>query len=118
MRKLTTLLTIVGVATLLFSGLWVYAAYSVWSNEVTINVNEYTLTLTVDNDSGFLNQNFIFTGTLNYNGGAVEGKTVELYLNGTATGLTDTTDAMGGYNIEYNATVLGTTTCKTLVVVS
>lgn len=110
--------TLIVLATLsLISLISLAFATSIWSNEVEVTVRDYTLTLN-DPADGALYSIFSFNGILNYDGAAVEGATVILYVNGTSTGLTDVTDAMGGYSIDWNATATGTSTFKTFAVVS
>ena len=122
MRKITALLIVVGIATVLTWGIWVYAATQVWSNEVTVEVGEgYTLTIS-DPADGSVSDTYTFTGTLNNNGVAVSGTTVTLYVDSgggySATGLTDVTDAMGGYSMIWAPTVSGSYSFKTLVTIS
>lgn len=99
------------VATVLLCALYVYAAYQIWSNEVSVEVSEYTLTIN-DPPDGSTFDTYTFTGTLNLGGDAVSGTTVTLYVDDgggyVSTGLSDVTDAMGGYSIDWTPSSAGT----------
>lgn len=114
-RLVKGLLITFAVASTIMWSLWGYAAYVVWSGEVTVTVSDYTLTIS-DPPDGTVAETFTFDGTLNADGSHVSGKTVTLYVDDgggyVSTGLTDTTDAMGAYSITWTPSSSGTYTFK------
>jgi len=112
--RLKTLKIIFGVliTVWIISGI-AYALTTIWSNEVQVEVQNYILTLNVDSGSGSVNSTFTFTGALSLGGSGVSGKTVELYKDNVATGLTNVTAVDGSYSIMWSTSQNGTYTFKT-----
>lgn len=73
-----------------------------WTVAVT-----YNLTINVDKTTGYIDETFVFYGTLTQNGTPISGATVTLYKNNVSTGLTDVTDESGNYSIPWTADEVG-----------
>jgi len=96
------------MASLVFVGI-LYAAYVIISPQVTVTVEEYTLTLNVNATTCRVGESIKFSGTLAKEGNPIMGENIELfYSNHTTTGLTDTTTGSGSYSIVWTATEKGT----------
>ena len=90
-----------------------YASYWIWSNQVTVTVEEYEVTLAPTSQSIRKYQLANFTATVTLDGTAVSGKIVYLYFaNGTDTGISAVTDTQGEALLQWNATDTGTFTFK------
>ena len=68
---------------------------------------EYTLTIDVDKESGYIGETFTFTGNLTLNGSPVEGVIVKLLKNSVEVG-SDVTASDGTYEISWIADEVGT----------
>ena len=81
MKKTLTLISLFLTTLLVATAI---AAYWIYSNTVTVNVQQYTLTLTASPTTVQLYQNVTLTATLTLNGNPVPGATINFYrLNGT-----------------------------------
>ena len=119
-RLVSALFFVFAVATIISAVAYVYAV-SITSNEVTVNVSDYTLTVT-DPADGTIYDTYTFSGSLQLDGSSVSGKTVTLYVKPSGgaystTGLTDVTDSMGGYSMTWTPSSAGTYTFKTMATI-
>jgi len=88
-------------------------AYWIYSNEVTVTVEEYTLTLTPGTQTVLKHHYANFTATLTLNGDTPDGETIYLlYANGTSTGVYNLTDFAGQALLQWNATCTQGTSFK------
>ena len=87
----------------------VYAAtYTIKSPEVTVEVTDYTLTLSRNVTECVVGDKVRFYGTLEKNGTPIMSQNVTLHYNTTIwTGLSDLTDSNGNYTMVWTATQLG-----------
>lgn len=97
-----------GIICLLFLALAVplsIAAYWVYSNQVSVTVEEYVLSLSPSAQTLVKYQLANFTATLNLNGNPQAGQTVFLlFVNSTATGISAVTNSTGHAVLQWNAT--------------
>jgi len=87
----------------------VSAIYWIYSNQVSVAVTKYQLSLEPLNQNVILYQNATFTANLTLGGLPVSGATIYLYYaDGTPTEVSNTTDVNGLCILSYNMTEVGT----------
>lgn len=112
MKSLKIILAVLGTVCII-SGIGFALTGPIWSNEVDVEVTDYSLTLSVDSTKGAVNSTFTFTGTLSTDGTSISGATITLFKDDVSTGLTDITDLNGDYSIAWSTSVKGNYTFKT-----
>lgn len=117
MNRSVLIATIAFIAFLSFAGV-LYASYVIISNTVNVTVQEYTLTLNVNQTICVLTDTIEFYGTLTKDASPESGVIVALYFsNNTSTGLSDVTAVDGSYSILWTATDNGTFSFYTKAVI-
>jgi len=91
----------------------IMAAYWIYSNPVTVTVEEYTVTLTPPSQNVTKYHYANFTATLTLNGDTPSGEIVYLlYANKTFTGVSGVTNSTGQAFLQWNATCTQGTSFK------
>jgi len=106
-------LAILLLCVLLVSAVVGAAIKNIISPPVTVTVEEYVLTLTVNATTCLKGDTLKFNGTLTINGDVITDQTIKLYCDGVDTGLSDLTDTNGYYEIIKVMDTVGTFTFYT-----
>ena len=104
---MSKLLVFIGVFAVICLTVVGFAAYMIYSNPVTVNVSQYTLTLSAQPLSVNQYENVTFTATLDLDGDpAGQGHIILFYQGQTLLG-TSVTDEFGMASLVWNATNVG-----------
>lgn len=107
MKKTTLLILMLLASTAFISG--AIAAIIITSPQVTVTVEDYTLTLNANATTCVIGETINFSGTLTTDSFVIENQNITLhYSNDTWTGLNALTASDGSYSMLWTATQKGT----------